>query len=159
MSPSGSSLTANAPQILLPKASTFLIHDGVFSHTARLKPLRRRRLCLRVSCTSENSGATASSSQYASQFGDLASETQRGIESLSFEVRSPSSPPSLIPRPTLSLSDQAFFLLAFIGCTVIYLRLRKSISFPIFLTRYCDPFFFFFYFKFWLIRFLALFYI
>ncbi|XP_057802203.1 uncharacterized protein LOC131017466 [Salvia miltiorrhiza] len=114
---SGGSFTAAAPQILLPKASAFSISDGVFSLTARLKPPRRRRFCLRVSCTSEKSGANAASSQYASQFGDLAPEAQRGIESLSFEVRSPSSPPSLIPRPTLSLSDQAFLLLAFIGCT------------------------------------------
>ncbi|KAM7526647.1 hypothetical protein LguiA_016549 [Lonicera macranthoides] len=34
-----------------------------------------------------------------------------------FEIRSPSVPPSHVPAPRLTLSDQAFFLLAFIACT------------------------------------------
>lgn len=38
-----------------------------------------------------------------------------------FEIRSPSVPPSHVPAPRLTLSDQAFFLLAFIACTVFIL--------------------------------------
>ncbi|KAH6760309.1 chitinase-like protein [Perilla frutescens var. hirtella] len=123
MKPPGGALTAAASRILLPKTFKLSIPDGglsvagVFSFTVTLKPPRQRRLCLRVSCTSKNSDARTAQSQYSSQFGDLASEPQPGIESFNFEVRSPSSPPSLIPGPKLSLSDQAFLLLAFIGCT------------------------------------------
>ncbi|XP_047971847.1 uncharacterized protein LOC125214752 isoform X1 [Salvia hispanica] len=116
MKPSGGSLTA-APQFSLPKAPQFWIQNGVFRLTADLKPLRRRRFSLRVSCRSGNSSGTTAPLPHTSQFGDLAPETQSGVESLSFEVRSPFSPHNLIPRPRLSLSDQAFFLLTFIGCT------------------------------------------
>ncbi|KAC2291360.1 hypothetical protein FH972_027167 [Carpinus fangiana] len=35
------------------------------------------------------------------------------------EVRSPSVPPNVVPAAKLSLSDQAFFLLAFIACTAM----------------------------------------
>lgn len=131
LSGSSFSVAITAPRILIPKASKFSIPEGVFSFTPR-----RRWLCLTVSCTSGNLSATTASSQNASRLGDLVPETQRGTESLSFEVRSPSSPPSLIPRPVLSLSDQAFLLLAFIGCTVFWFRLRRAISLTICLESY-----------------------
>lgn len=135
MKPPGGALTAVSPRVVLPTTSKSPIPDGgftvagVFSLAATLKPPRQRRFCLRVSCTSENSDARTAATEYSSQFGVLASEPRAGIESLNFEVRSPSSPLSLIPRPKLSLSDQALLLLAFIGCTVISFRLRKLISF------------------------------
>ncbi|KAL1552139.1 hypothetical protein AAHA92_12976 [Salvia divinorum] len=116
MKTSGGSLTAAHP-FPLPKAPTFWIQGGVFRLTENLKPPRRRRFSLRVSCTSGNPSGTTTPLPHTSQFGDLASETQNGVESLSFEVRSPSFLHNLIPRPRFSLSDRAFLLLTFIGCT------------------------------------------
>ncbi|KAI3459076.1 hypothetical protein Pfo_015739 [Paulownia fortunei] len=118
MKPPGGLFSTASPPILLPKAAAFSTSShGVFSLTPRLKPPRRRRFRLGVSCSSENPDAKTASSQFSSQNGDVVSDSQSGNELLNFEVRSPSVPASIISAPKLSLSDQAFLLLAFIGCT------------------------------------------
>lgn len=119
MEPPGSLRTTVSPPNLLPKVAAFPTSlYGVFCLTARLKPPRRCRLRLRVSCSSEISDARTSSSRFSSRNGDVVSDSPSENQFLNFEVRSPPVPASIISAPKLSLGDQAFLLLAFIGCTV-----------------------------------------
>ncbi|KAK6156429.1 hypothetical protein DH2020_010677 [Rehmannia glutinosa] len=118
MRPPGGLIASASPPILLPKAAAFSTCSlGVFRLTSRLKPQRRRRFRLRVSCSSENPDARTASFQYSSQNSEEVSDSQPENELLNFEVRSPLIPASIISAPKLSLGDQAFLLLAFIGCT------------------------------------------
>ncbi|KAK6136362.1 hypothetical protein DH2020_029892 [Rehmannia glutinosa] len=118
MKPPGGLIASASPPILLPKAASFSTNShGVFSLRSRLKPPRRRRSRLRVSCSSENSDAKTASYQYSSQNNEEVSDSRPENELLNFEVRSPLIPASIISAPKLSLGDQAFLLLAFIGCT------------------------------------------
>ncbi|KAL2555471.1 hypothetical protein Fot_00210 [Forsythia ovata] len=74
-----------------------------------------------VSCSlnspSENSDAKAEAFLHSSKNADVLSDSQSQNESFNFETRIPSVPANISPAPTLSLSDKAFFLLAFIACT------------------------------------------
>ncbi|KAK4381582.1 UNVERIFIED_CONTAM: hypothetical protein Sangu_3022900 [Sesamum angustifolium] len=111
-------LTADSPPILLPRKLGFSrCSHGVFSFSLRLKSPRRRRFCLRFSCSLENPDAQTAPTQSYFQNGDVVSGSRMGDELLKFEVRSASTPASVISAPKLSLGDQAFLLLAFIGCT------------------------------------------
>ncbi|KAL7109929.1 hypothetical protein ACP275_06G205500 [Erythranthe tilingii] len=120
MKPPGGLLATVSPPNILPKPAAFAasLHVVVFSPTAMLKPLTRRRFRLGVSCSSGISNAKKDSLQFSSRNVDVLSDSQPGNQLLNFEVRSPSIPASIISSaPKLSLTDQAFLLLAFIGCT------------------------------------------
>ncbi|KAL7148734.1 hypothetical protein ABFS83_06G199200 [Erythranthe nasuta] len=120
MKPPGGLLATVSPPNLLLKSAAFpaSLHVVVFSPTPRLKPPNRRRFRLRVSCSSGISNAKKDSIHFSSRNVDVLSDSQPGNQLLNFEVRSPSIPASIISAvPKLSLTDQAFLLLAFIGCT------------------------------------------
>ncbi|EYU39511.1 hypothetical protein ABFS82_06G198900 [Erythranthe guttata] len=120
MKPPGGLLATVSPPNFVPKPAAFpaSLHVVVFSPTPRLKPPTRRRFPLGVSCSLGISNAKKDSLQFSSRNIDVLSDSQPGNQLLNFEVRSPSIPASIISAaPKLSLSDQAFLLLAFIGCT------------------------------------------
>ncbi|GER51321.1 pheophorbide a oxygenase family protein [Striga asiatica] len=115
MKPPGGVLTSARHPILLPIRSAFSTSSPrVFCLALRLRPPVRRRSCLRLSCSLENTGRSTASYHYSSATKDEVSDALPEIESLNVEVRSPLIPASV---PTLSLSDQAFLILAFVACT------------------------------------------
>lgn len=100
----------------------------VMSASVRLQPCRFVTLCApNPAGSSPTSRSSGDSDPSKLNFGDQQSEW-------SFHVRSPTAePPRTVAR--LSLSDQAFFLLAFIACTVtesgaLVLRGFKLFFFP-----------------------------
>ncbi|KAL6586611.1 hypothetical protein OROMI_001599 [Orobanche minor] len=118
MNPPGGLLATDSHPKLLPIASVFSTSSPcVFSLAFRLKPPRRRRFRLRLSRSSESSDVKTASYQHFPQTSDEVLGSQAENESLNYEVRSPLIPRSIISIPKLSLSDQAFLLVAFIACT------------------------------------------
>ncbi|PIN19954.1 hypothetical protein CDL12_07344 [Handroanthus impetiginosus] len=117
MKPAGGILTGASPPILPPRTTACSSSShGVNGFTLGLRRPRWCRFHLRVSCSSENPDAQTASSQY-SKNSDVVLDSQPGNKLLNFEVRSPFVPANVLAAPKLSLSDQAFLLLAFIGCT------------------------------------------
>ncbi|XP_073298419.1 uncharacterized protein [Primulina huaijiensis] len=104
-------LRLNSTTILYSTSSQCL-----FSLALRFKPTKVPRLCLRVSCSLENTDYKTASND-SIQHLEVLSDTQPGNGLLKVEVRNPSFLANLIPPPKLSFSDQVFFLLVFISCT------------------------------------------
>ncbi|GFP95750.1 hypothetical protein PHJA_001719200 [Phtheirospermum japonicum] len=118
MKPPGGLLATASNPILLAKAAALpKIPHGVFSFAVRLKPPRRRRFRLSLSCSSQIYDSKTASYQHSSQTSDEVLDSKPENESFNFEVRSPLIPASIISGPKLSLTDQAFVLVTFIACT------------------------------------------
>ncbi|CAA2973175.1 uncharacterized protein LOC111405426 [Olea europaea subsp. europaea] len=103
-----------------PKLRTAAFRSKSLTLGVRLKPPLHYFFST-VSCSlkfpSENSDAKTAAFLHSSQNADVLTESRSQNESLNFELRSPNFQANLFPAPKLSLSDKAFFLLAFIACT------------------------------------------
>ncbi|CAI9773910.1 unnamed protein product [Fraxinus pennsylvanica] len=103
-----------------PKLRTAAFRPNSHRFSVHLKPPLH---CFfsKVSCSlnspSEKTNAEKAAFIHSSQNADVLVDSETQNESLNFEVRIPSVPANIIPAPKLSLSDKAFFLLAFIACT------------------------------------------